>query len=138
MKSWTKSEIEELVQLFRSQRLPREYWTHQAHLIVAIWHSQHYQKEECICLLRASIILYNAAVSIPNSKESGYHETLTRFWIDEIYAYLQKVEANQSLEQLVNTFLASPQGLSNYPLQFYSKTELESIEARARYLATKD
>ena len=65
----------------RKPNLTKGGWTHEAHLLVALWHLHNHAVDEATCLLRARIISYNVAVGTENSSASGYHETMTLFWI---------------------------------------------------------
>ncbi|HQU55198.1 MAG TPA: hypothetical protein PK643_19330, partial [Saprospiraceae bacterium] len=61
--------------------MPKASWTHQAHLQVALWYSHQLDFDEACALVRQRIIAYNDRVGTPNTDASGYHETLTRFWM---------------------------------------------------------
>ncbi len=72
-----KSDIEALVSQFQTSTLPREKWTHRAHLTVAFWYLTHEPIRDAIQTIRVGIQRYNAAKGIMMSLTSGYHETLT-------------------------------------------------------------
>jgi len=48
--------IENLIEQFETQKLPKEKWTHQAHLFAAVWHLFHYPHEEALHILRGKIM----------------------------------------------------------------------------------
>lgn len=129
---YTEADIEELVQAFIQRNLPKSAWTHAAHLIVALWHLTQYSVDEATCLLRARIIHYNEAVGTENSGNSGYHETLTLFWIWVITEYLAKQEGD--LEELVNAFIRSKYADRQLAIRFYNKSTIFSSGARARWV----
>lgn len=85
--------IKALVTQFQDRTLPKEAWTHEAHLIVALWYVQNYSKAEATCLLRAGIINYNVSVGTVNTPTGGYHETITLFWIGVIYDFLKSIKS---------------------------------------------
>jgi hypothetical protein len=60
-------EIEELVTKFSEKSLPKEEWTHQAHIKVALWHSFNYEFEYALDLVRTKIKTYNISVGTPNT-----------------------------------------------------------------------
>ena len=126
-------EIESTLQQFRDPRLPKEAWTHQAHLVVAQWHIRHYSKAEATCLLRAGIINYNVAIGTKNTASSGYHETITLFWIWLISAYVDKYKYLK-INELVSKFLASTYAERDVFFKFYSKKVLFSVDARANWV----
>jgi len=126
--------IEELVTQFKDRTLPKEKWTHEVHLIVALWHIKYYLKAEATCLLRAGIINYNAAVGTANTATGGYHETITLFWIWLIGAFVEK-HKGLKMNELVNEFLASAYANRDVFYAYYSKEVLFSVEARANWVA---
>jgi hypothetical protein len=126
--------IEKIIEGFNTQTLAVEDWTHQAHLLVALWHLQQYSFHEALCLMRAKIICYNQTVGTPNSASRGYHETLTQFYLREIDKLLNTIGKQLPFEQLADALLKSEIATTNYPMKFYSKEQLFSVEARACYL----
>lgn len=126
----TEQEINELVIQFQQKTLPLSEWTHQAHLITAIWHLMNYTPEEATCYLRSGIITYNAATGGINGPQNGYHETLTLFWIKAVAGFIQRHQG-ADLATVCQRFLASEYALSSFPLKYYSRELLFSTKARA-------
>ncbi|BAZ15017.1 hypothetical protein NIES4071_68870 [Calothrix sp. NIES-4071] len=125
------SEIENLVAAFNNCTLARSEWTHAAHLTVALWYLKNYELQEATKRIRRGIQKYNAAIGIQITLNSGYHETITLFWIQVVESFLFSVEAKSILQQaneLVCTF--DP----NFPLQYYSRDLLMSWKARANWV----
>ena len=129
---YSDEKIDALAQAFIQGSLPRSAWTHEAHLIVALWHLTQYSVDEATCLLRARIINYNKAVGTENSGNSGYHETLTLFWIWVISQYLVTRKGN--LGELTHTFIHSKYADRKLALSFYNKSTIFSVSARARWV----
>ena len=125
--------IEHLVQQFQNKTLPKAAWTHEAHLIVAVWYLYHFSKAEATGLLRAGIINYNVAVGTENTATGGYHETITLFWIWLISAYVDKYK-HLKINELVSKFLASTYAERDVFFKFYSKKVLFSVDARANWI----
>ena len=73
---------------FESCTLPRCEWNHQAHLTIALWYLNLYDEQEAINRVRQGIQRYNEAMGIRTTKDSGYHETLTLFWVRMVSHYL--------------------------------------------------
>ena len=121
--------IRHLIQQFQNRTLPKEDWTHEAHLIVAIWFVKNYTLAEATCYIRAGIIAYNVAVDTPNTSTSGYHETITLFWIRLIEIYIQQHQ-HLEIEALTDQFLASKYAQKNIFFEYYTKNLLFSTEAR--------
>lgn len=124
------AEVLALVRDFKFCTLPRSRWTHRAHLTVALWHELRYPWPEAVRLMREGIRRYNAAHGIRQTKESGYHETLTLFWMHMVREYLSEVapSGKRGLASLANGLAERyPKEL---PLRYYSRERLMSGEAR--------
>jgi hypothetical protein len=129
----TAAEIECLVRNFESCLLPRDRWTHGAHLTVALWYALRYPWPEAVRALRTGIKRYNEAHGIITTRESGYHETITLFWMRMVRRYLDTAARECSLVALANGLIES-YGNSRLPLEYYTRERLMSVEARARWL----
>lgn len=128
----TAEEIETLVREFDSCALARERWTHAAHLTVALWYLLHHDFDDAVPLVRDRIKRYNLAHGVRPTREGGYHETLTLFWLRVVRRFL---DANYkeacSLLTLANELVESAD--RNLPLEYYSRERLFSWEARAAW-----
>ena len=85
----TTGEILALVRGFDDCTLPRERWTHAAHLTVALWNLLQYDWPEASARVRAGIKRYNAAHAAAATPTTGYHETLTLFWLRRVRSFLE-------------------------------------------------
>jgi hypothetical protein len=123
-------EIVRLVQQFNTGTLPKSAWTHAAHLTVAVWHLDQYGHTQAMFHLRNRIRIYNTKVGTLNTDNSGYHETLTWFWLWLVAEFVktnpQLITLTQRCNGLINTGFAD----ASAPLCFYSKQKLFSTEAR--------
>jgi hypothetical protein len=72
---------EALVAAFLARTLPKSAWTHVAHLRVGLWHVRRLGETGALTALRSAISSYNEAVGTANTDTSGYHETLTIFYV---------------------------------------------------------
>ncbi len=129
IKSWTSEQVITLVKTFEKLTLPRGEWTHQAHLIVALWYLTHYPELEATAYIREGIQNYNNVICIKTTKDSGYHETLTIFWIKIVSQYLTKASKNSSFLDLVNGLILNCNN-PGLPREYYSQNRLMSWEAR--------
>jgi hypothetical protein len=127
--------LSDFITAFEEGTLPREEWTHGAHLTMALWYLRHYPEGEAERRIREGIKHYNAAVGVVSTPTSGYHETLTCFYTLVVKRFVETADddAALSIETLVETMLASEIADRAYPLRFYSKELLFSIEARAAW-----
>ena len=129
MAIYSAYEIEELVRQFEAHTLPKEEWTHQAHLIVGMWYGWHWEYPQALERMRAGIITYNEVVGTPNTDSSGYHETITQYWLRAIYWFCQQ-DAYSSLSEATNHLLGSSLTKKYSLLTYYSKEILFSSKAR--------
>ncbi|MDQ3818301.1 MAG: hypothetical protein M3362_11580 [Acidobacteriota bacterium] len=127
------SEVESLVARFESCMLPREEWTHRAHLTVALWYLVQHEEAEAEELIRAGIQRFNHASGILTTRTSGYHETITLFYIRVIRNYLRGANASDSVFNLVNGLIET-YGDRNLPFEYYSRERLMSPGARMSWV----
>lgn len=66
---------------FEDGTLPKSEWTHSAHVAAAASYLFGSNFETVLPLMRVRISAYNLAVGGANTPTSGYHETLTHFWL---------------------------------------------------------
>src|SRR5262245_17801868 len=69
-----------LLRLWESGELPRSCWTHSAHVAVAAYYAHGNSPELTFEKMKFGILHFNECVGTANTEDSGYHETLTRFW----------------------------------------------------------
>ena len=129
----TENEIEALVTGFNNCTLSRSKWNHSAHLTIALWYLIHYNEQEVIEQIRNNIQRYNAAMGIKTTKNSGYHETMTLFWLWVVRDYLSVNRHQDSILQLANGLLDTCDN-KYLPLQYYTQDLLMSWEARNNWV----
>lgn len=129
MNTYSNIQIQSLIERFELQELPKQEWTHEAHVVVAIWYVSKLGFEKAFPIVREKITQHNSSVGTINDDHNGYHETITKFWLMVAAQYLE----NRALLEIVkntNDFILSDLGKSNYQLQFYSEDLLFSVKAR--------
>ena len=92
------SSTEKLVKAFLAGTLPKQDWTHEAHLKVGLWHLLHYSATESLQKLRHSIKQYNVICGVANTDTQGYHETITCFYVWLIEKFIKQAEKKQSID----------------------------------------
>ena len=65
----------------------------------------------------------------------GYHDTITRAFLHGVRLFLGEADARVPLNEVVNELLLSPWGRRDWPLRFYSRERLFSVEARRSHVA---
>jgi hypothetical protein len=100
-------------------------------------YSQELDLWSAVCLIKAGIISRNRSVGIPNTGSSGYHETVTMFWAEEINNFYQR-HKHLSFEEIYDLMLKTPKFTDkHYHKQFYSNDVLKNSETRAIYVRAK-
>jgi urease accessory protein UreH len=127
------SEIDSLIHAFQECSLPRSRWTHEAHLTVALWYLFDETEQAAINALRNGIKRYNSAQGIETTKDGGYHETLTLFWVGIIRRYLAQESRNRSMVSLANGLIAKYASCT-LPFSYYTRDRLMSWEARINWV----
>jgi hypothetical protein len=118
---------------FEACTLPKPRWTHQAHLLVGLWYLSKHTPAEALNVVRKRIRAYNLAVGTANTDDSGYHETLTRWYLNGIAAHMARHSA-ESLPESLALLLRTPLARSDWPLRFYSRERLFSVRARREWV----
>lgn len=133
MKGYTEEGLTDLMDRFLKQELPRDEWTHKAHLVVAIWFARTLPLEEALPKVREAIIAHNTAVGTPNTDDEGYHETITKAWLMIAERFLAG-NTDLSLSEAVRAFINSDRTDSNALLVHYSVDTLFSVKARHEWV----
>ena len=81
--------------------------------------------DDALTLLRAGIKQYNEATGVANTPTSGYHETITRYFVGAVARI-----AERPFEEV----LADPSVHRDGPLAFWSRDRLFTREARAAWV----
>jgi hypothetical protein len=125
----TDAEIEAFVRAFEDCSLPRSAWTHQKHLVMALWYLVQLPVGEATKKIRDGIQRYNHS----KGNFTGYHETITVAWVSVIERFLAARDRTQSIARLARDLLESC-GHKDYLLSFYSREVLLSDDARLRWV----
>ena len=131
----TDAEIEHIGEGLLARSLPREEWTHEAHVAATTYLLTHRSDVDLDTELRDIIRRYNESVGGVNSDTEGYHETITRSFLHGVRVFLAEADREAALHELVNALLRSPMGSRDWPLRFYSRERLFSVEARRNFVA---
>ena len=129
------AEIEHFGERFLARALPKEEWTHEAHLATTTWLILQRSDIDVDKELPELIRHYNESVGGVNSDTEGYHETITRASLGGVRLFLREADPGEPLHELVNELLISPMGRRDWPLRFYSRERLFSVEARRAFMA---
>ena len=116
--------------------LPRDEWTHESHLAATTYLLTRRPDIDVDRQLPGIIRRYNESVGGVNSDSEGYHETITRLFLRGVRLFLAESDTGEPLQELVNELLLSPMGRRDWPLRFYSRERLFSVEARRGFVTS--
>src|SRR5437868_5597328 len=126
--------LDRLQARFATQEIPAAEWTHRAHLLMGAWHVFHLGPEAALERLRTGIRRLNQAHGTPETPTRGYHETITRAYVELLALFLPRFPPGTPLATRVNALLASPLAARDALLAFYDRDRLMSPEARAGWV----
>lgn len=129
MKNYSETEVDSLMNRFEARELPKEEWTHEAHLVVAIVYCSNYSLDEALNLSRENISRHNESTGGINTDTDGYHETITKFWLIIADNFLQG-KSFESSSEACNALINSDFGGSKFPFEYYSENLLFTVHAR--------
>lgn len=123
-----EKEIGELVRAFETCEIHPAEFKHYQHLAVALWYLRHHPYEAASEKMRSGIQRLAAAYS-----KSGYHETITVFWLRVVHGFVLKADSRATIFDLANN-LASEYGHKNVIAEYYSEELLASVKAKNEWV----
>ena len=73
-----------ILRRFAGRTLPHAAWTHEAHLTVCWYAVTLLGADGALAHLRGAIPRFNEAIGVANTDQSGYHETLTAYYVGAV------------------------------------------------------
>jgi hypothetical protein len=124
-------DAEELVQQFLNCTLMKWDWTHEAHMVVGLYMVTHFGAE-ALDQMRIALKKYNLSTGVENTDTSGYHETLTYFWLERIRTECTDHDGSLCWDQRTLDYLLINRALTNRNvwLEIYPEAVIKSLEAR--------
>ncbi len=121
-------QVRQRVKAFETCALPLNEWDHRAHLTVACWYIWD-KPDEAESLMRRNIQRFNAYNGVFTSPSTGYHETLTLFWLAVVRAAFYDLPHTLSPLTRINKVVSA---LNNkmLVLEYYSRSLIVSDDAR--------
>jgi hypothetical protein len=129
MKTYYNSddEIRSLVESFEECSFHPSEFRHHQHLAVALWYVRHLPPAEAAEKMTSGIRRLAEAYG-----KSGYHETITLFWLRIVSDFAAKAEAGAPLAMIANKLIADCD--KDIILAYYSAELLESPRAKAEWI----
>jgi flavin reductase (DIM6/NTAB) family NADH-FMN oxidoreductase RutF len=130
----SEAALDGFVSRWKLGTLPKPSWTHGAHVAVAAYLAFDHAPEEALNLTRAGIAHFNTCVGTPNTKDSGYHETLTRFWSGQVGNLVREGRFASRLEAVRHAIHVFGEDRDRHRL-FYSFDVVRNRRARREWVA---
>ena len=103
----TPEALDSFLRGFEQGTLAKSEWTHGAHVAAAAYYLFDSDFATVLPLMRARISAFNLSVGGANTATSGYHETLTHFWlliVAELLRQRQPASRLEAAQQAVAVF----------------------------------
>ena len=107
-------------------------WRHLHHLVIAV----HYIREapDPMSSLRDGIRNYNLSQGGENTEDRGYHETITRFWLEIVRAYIAGLPAGLPRVEVTRRVVEEFTPQRDLFVSYYDFDVLKSRHARAVWI----
>ena len=128
--AWNDQEVARVGEGLLSHALPEPEWTHQAHFAALVHLLRAHREIDLDRQLPGIIWRYNAAVGTPNTDSRGYHETITRFYLMAVRAFLARQADDPGPGAMATRLVNASFGQTGFPLRYYSREVLLSVQAR--------
>jgi hypothetical protein len=125
-----ESHIETVVIGFESCTTAADDFKHADHLAVAAWYLRHSSEESALAKMRAGLLRFLTFHGVDTQK---YNETITLFWLKQVQASLDGIDAELSWGAAVNRVIELL-GKSGLILEYYSEELLHSPEAKGAWV----
>ena len=129
-----EAELDEFLRGFEEGTYPVKQWTHAAHLAMAGGYLTRMSADEALPFLRERIAAYNVAQGGMNTDSSGYHESLTVFWIKLVAAHLAGLDPAMSRVEKVRSVVETFAPRRDIFREYWSFDVVKSVEARRSWI----
>ena len=93
----SNDDVASLVEKFEACTIHPEEFKHYQHLAVALWYVANFPPEAAIEKMRSGIKKLATAYG-----KSGYHETITLFWLAVVRDFFERAAGESSIAELAN------------------------------------
>ena len=128
------SEIERIGTGLLDRSLPKVDWTHAGHFAAVLWLLRRHGERAVSAAMPDWIRRYNEATGVANTDTGGYHETITRASIRAADHVLRMHGGEVPLHAVFESLMSSELGRSEWPLRYWTRSRLFSVEARRRWV----
>ncbi len=130
----TLEDVHRLRAGFDNHTLPGSEFNHTAHIAVGAMYVCELGPEAALAYLRQAIPPYNESQGGQNTDTSGYHETLTRFWVDRLAEFVTALPPGLTAAQRSLAAVEAFGTRSKLHEEYYSFDVVKSLEARKGWI----
>ena len=130
----TSEALEAFLHGFENGTLAKSEWTHGAHVAAAAYYLFSSNFETVLPLMRTRISAFNLSVGGANTTTSGYHETLTHFWLVIVAESLRRHPPASRLEAARHAVAVFGEARALHTL-YYSGDVVKDSAARREWRA---
>jgi hypothetical protein len=123
-----ESEIREVIAKFENLELALQEFTHARHLTVASWYLCTLTREDALVRMRTGLQRF-----IAHHSRQGYHETITRFWMELLGEFLRSLPEEMSQVERINRAVEA-YGDKEILFRYYSREFVMSDVARRAWV----
>ncbi len=131
---YTDESLDAFLVAFAAGTFPKANWTHAAHVTMAACYLQMYPQPEATRRIRDGIRHYNECQGTANTADSGYHETLTLFWISQATYHLAQCGPELSRAEKVQRLVDALAPRRDLFRDYYSFDVVRSQHARRAWV----
>jgi hypothetical protein len=128
----TPEALDSFLRGFEQGTLAKSEWTHGAHVATAACYLFDSDFTTVLPLMRARISAFNLSVGGANTPTSGYHETLTHFWLLIVAELLRQRQPASRLEAAQQAVAVFGQARTLHTL-YYSGDVVKDSTARRQW-----
>ena len=132
---WTLEDIHRLRSGFDSHTLPGAEFNHAAHIAVGTMYVCELGAEAALAHFRQALPRYNESQGGQNTDTSGYHETLTRFWMDRLAEFVATLPPELTAAERSLAAVDAFGSRVRLHEEYYSFDVVKSLEARKGWIA---
>jgi hypothetical protein len=126
--------LEGFVRDWRTGVLPKERWTHSAHVAVTGYYAFEHGPDVVFAEMKRGILHFNSCTGVANGPDGGYHETLTRFWSNRITLSVHDAKPESRLDAATHAVGLFGED-RDLPALFYSFNVVSDRRARREWVA---
>jgi hypothetical protein len=120
--------IVKVVEKFERCEFGVEEFTHARHLTVAAWYLCHLSPEEALVRMKTGLVRF-----IEHHGKQGYHETITRFWMEIAGKFVASMPRDADIMEKVNNIVERFDN-KDVLFEYYSRERVLSEFARREWV----